>query len=102
MKKDERLNILNECYDRKQSESGKFNFSAYELITALDELGYLATEEMQKDHLRICILQARLGRYTGKVICRWSSSGRGWRLHETNNSDAVDSVRQAIDNFIKE
>ena len=39
--------------------------------------------------------------YTGKVICRWSSTGRGWRLHETNHSDAVPSVRQAITNLME-
>jgi len=36
--------------------------------------------------------------YTGKVILRGSSTGRGWRLHETTIDDAVVSVREAIDN----
>ena len=51
---------------------------------------------------RIDFLQKQLGEYTGKVICRQSSNGRGLRLHETSHSDAVDDVRLAIDNFIFE
>jgi rubrerythrin len=34
--------------------------------------------------------------YTGKVILRWSSLGRGWRLHETTSEEAVTDVRKAI------
>ena len=41
-------------------------------------------------------LQRKLGSYTGKVICRWSPYGRGWRLHETSLTGAVDDVRLAI------
>lgn len=40
------------------------------------------------------------GIYTGKVICRWSSSGRGWRLHETTQ-DGFSDVRCAIKDFIE-
>lgn len=35
-------------------------------------------------------------RYTGKCVFRWSSSGRGWRMHETSGQGAVKSVREAI------
>lgn len=45
-------------------------------------------------------LQGKLGSYTGKVICRWSHYGRGWRLHETSLAGAVDDVRLAINNAI--
>jgi len=38
--------------------------------------------------------------YTGKVILRSSTTGRGWRLHETSWKGAVFSVREAIDNFM--
>ena len=34
------------------------------------------------------------------VVCRWSSTRRGWRLHETSGKDGCDSVRDAIDKFI--
>ena len=34
------------------------------------------------------------------VVCRWSTTGRGWRLHETTRADAVNDVRIAIDNFL--
>jgi hypothetical protein len=39
--------------------------------------------------------------YTGKVVCRWSGIGRGWRLHETSRNDAKSNVRQAIIAFIE-
>ena len=45
-------------------------------------------------------LQEKLGAYTGKVVCRWSSTGRGWRLHESSHPKAVSDVREAIENFI--
>lgn len=38
--------------------------------------------------------------YTGKVILRLSTTGRGWRLHETSTEGAVPDVRQAIENFM--
>ena len=38
--------------------------------------------------------------YTGKCIFRWSSTGRGWRLHETSEG-GVDSVRDAINAAIE-
>jgi hypothetical protein len=34
--------------------------------------------------------------YTGKVVFRWSTTGRGWRLHETSRDGAHTSVREAI------
>lgn len=42
------------------------------------------------------------GEYTGKVILRKSTTGRGWRLHETALFEAVSSVREAIDNMMRE
>lgn len=39
-------------------------------------------------------------RYTGKCILRLSTTGRGWRLHETSEEAAVSSVREAISRFI--
>ncbi len=39
--------------------------------------------------------------YTGRVILRESTTGRGWRLHESGINYAVNSVREAIDNFKK-
>ena len=52
------------------------------------------------DKDRLDFLQNKTGRYTGKIICRWSVNGRGWRLHETSQEGAVPDVRQAIDNFM--
>lgn len=46
-------------------------------------------------------LQSKLGTHTGKVIWRWSTTGRGWRLHESRWPGAVDNVREAIINAIK-
>lgn len=53
------------------------------------------------DSARIAKLQdlTKQKGYTGKVIMRDSSTGRGWRLHETSQMGAVDSVREAIDNY---
>ena len=53
---------------------------------------------MNTDKERLDWLQKQLGKYTGKVICRNSSMGRGWRLHETSLPEAVEDVREAIDN----
>ena len=39
--------------------------------------------------------------YTGKVILRYSTRGRGWRLHESPMPEAVSDVRQAILDFVQ-
>lgn len=49
---------------------------------------------------RLDELQSLLGGYTGKVVCRWSTTGRGWRLMETSGVDAVEDIREAIDSFL--
>ena len=42
-------------------------------------------------------------KYTGLCIFRESSTGRGWRLHETDMKGAKKTVRQAIiDAIVKE
>lgn len=58
--------------------------------------------EMQDrtDTQRIDGLQKLLGRYANKAVCRWSTTGRGWRLHEHPGSDAKEDVRKAIDAFL--
>ena len=40
-------------------------------------------------------------RYTGKCVFRLSTSGRGWRLHETSGAGALGSVRGAIKSAIE-
>jgi len=39
--------------------------------------------------------------YTGKCLFRWSTTGRGWRLHESsggpNHEPVFNTVRDAID-----
>ena len=57
---------------------------------------------MTTDKERLDFLQKLTDRkrFTGKVILRESWTGRGWRLHEHNGTDAVSSVRDAIDNFM--
>ena len=52
---------------------------------------------MKTDKDRLDWLQKNLGDYTGKVICRASTTGRGWRLHETCHETAFNDVREAID-----
>jgi len=41
------------------------------------------------------------GVYTKRCVLRQSTSGRGWRLHETGRGDAVRSVREAITNKMR-
>ena len=41
-------------------------------------------------------------KYTGKVILRESTNGRGWRLHEHSGEKAVNNVRQAIIGYLKD
>ncbi len=52
------------------------------------------------DTERLDELQKLLGKYTGKVTCRWSENNRGWRLHESSLKDSADNVRDAIDSFL--
>jgi hypothetical protein len=59
------------------------------------------TERTDKE--RLDFLQRLTEQDYAYVTCRWSASGRGWRLHEcSGHPRAEDSVRQAIDNFIDE
>ena len=53
------------------------------------------------DTERLDFLQNMLRSYSPKVVCRESTTGRGWRLHETKGSDGVDNVRDAIDIYIR-
>lgn len=46
-------------------------------------------------------LDKQTGKYTGKVLFRWSTTGRGWRLHETSQEGAVSTVRDAIVDAMK-
>lgn len=39
--------------------------------------------------------------YTGKVVCRDSTTMRGWRLHETSGEDGVVDVREAIELYME-
>jgi len=62
-------------------------------------------EEMEKDTERLDFLQSLNDKeiYTGKCELRMSTTGRGWRLHETEtfSGKACRLVRTAIDNFMK-
>ena len=55
----------------------------------------------EADKQRLDGLQALLGRCSNKAVCRWSTSGRGWRLHESSRKDAFADVREAIDAFLE-
>jgi len=54
---------------------------------------------MFTDKQRLDWLQEQLAdaKYTGKCVFRWSTTGRGFRLHETSHPAAVSDVRLAID-----
>jgi len=55
---------------------------------------------------RINFLESLLDRPgAGRVICRWSRTGHGWRLHETGTMQkdvkwGHPTVRMAIDDFM--
>lgn len=38
--------------------------------------------------------------YTGRCVLRRSTTGRGFRLHETDSWGGYDDVRRAIDEFM--
>ena len=58
--------------------------------------------KIRTDTDRINALERLLGKFTGKVVCRWTNTGYGWQLYESCRDDAVDSVRAAIDTFLDE
>jgi len=64
------------------------------------------TEESNKptDTELLDFLQQELDKsaYTGKVVCRKSTTGRGWRLHETSRNCGILDVRQAIADYVKQ
>ena len=66
----------------------------------------VAAHELRKDSERLDWLQKQLEKesYTGTCVFRWSTTGRGWRLHETSDKEGhrfgfipTTSVRKAID-----
>lgn len=68
-------------------------------------------EALLADAERLNWLQKQLEKksYTGKCVFRWSTNGRGFRLHETSEEATerfgitpVDSVREAIDQAMRE
>lgn len=69
------------------------------LPQVIPEDGDFVTDTELLDFLQELTNKAR---YTGKVECRSSTSGRGWRLYETSGDDAVPDVRQAIINYMKD
>jgi hypothetical protein len=54
---------------------------------------HLAEQDTQR-------INALCGLSTFPVICRWSTRGRGWRLHETSQEGASVNLREAIDKFL--
>jgi len=56
------------------------------------------------DTARLDFLQSLNDRaeYTGRAVLRWSSTGRGWRLHETSRENGVANIRLAIDRAMED
>lgn len=50
------------------------------------------------DKERLDLLDNMTGRYTGQIVLRMSTTGRGWRLHESSQK-GYSKVRDAIDAF---
>jgi len=62
---------------------------------------------MRTDKERIDYLDSLTGKdqYGGMVVCRMSTTGRGWGLHETTkdwNPESSKTVREAIDQMMEE
>lgn len=70
-----------------------------QLVTAFVALRQRHAEAVA-DSARLDALDAITGKYSGRVICRWSTTGRGWRLHESTQDGSVLNVREAIDTFL--
>lgn len=64
------------------------------------ELEDVKVVRTDKDRLDFLQMLTNKGEYTGKVIMRNSTTGRGWRMNETSWPGAVDDVREAIDNYM--
>jgi len=74
-----------ECYYRVKTS---------DVLLPLEKENAIVTDKERLDFLQK--LNDRK-RYTGKVVLRESTKGRGWRLHETTHPGAVSSIREAID-----
>ena len=63
----------------------------------------LRRKQMPTDKERLDFLQELTNKkaYTGQVILRDSTTGRGWRLHETYQEGSSSSVRDAIDAYMR-
>lgn len=70
-------------------------------VESVDELVKELNEPTDTELLDFLQLITDNAAYTGKVICRASTTGRGWRLCETSWDGAVSDVRQAITNYMK-
>ncbi len=51
------------------------------------------------DTERLDFLDLLTGEYTNRVILRGSTTGRGWRLHESSRQNSHETVREAIDAY---
>jgi hypothetical protein len=85
-----------------QEKIHKAGYTELDLIRLKQKSG-IDIVALLSDKDRIDFLQALTNKklYSGRVILRISTTGRGWRLHETSNSDGIHSVRKAIDFFMK-
>ncbi len=58
-------------------------------------------KQLEADKERLDLLENLPREFSGKIILRMSTTGRGFRLHESSQKGAVDTVREAIDNYKK-
>lgn len=74
------------------------------LATLPPEDRLTAIKTAWEDSKRLDRLQVLLEKdqYTGTCILRFSSTGRGWRLHTSDDPKAQGDVRKAIDQFFLE
>lgn len=84
--------------DPSVNASDKLECASY----ALDEVNVTAEPEAEADTKRIDFLESMLAKkqYTGRACLRWSTTGRGMRLHETTGNGKP-TIREAIDDYIR-
>ena len=71
-------------------------------VNSVEELVEELNKPTDTELLDFLQQQTNKATYTGKVICRDSITGRGWRLLESSADGVVSDVRQAIINYMKQ
>lgn len=102
--------LVNDCSPEEISKKvgealDLLNNPMMQIANEVESVEELLEELHKPDDIELLdFLQQELNKsaYTGKVVCRDSTTNRGWRLHETSREGAVSDVRQAIINYMEQ